>query len=34
MPGPLTLAGVALLVVGVMWAVRIRPRPVELLAEG
>jgi drug/metabolite transporter (DMT)-like permease len=29
-PGPLTLAGVALLVDGVAWAVRIRPRPVEL----
>ncbi|RAO77303.1 DMT family transporter [Dyella jiangningensis] len=33
-PGPLTLAGIALLVTGVMWAVRIRPRPVEVLAEG
>ncbi|WP_114239902.1 DMT family transporter [Dyella sp. C9] len=29
-PGALTLAGVALLVAGVAWAVRIRPRPVEL----
>jgi len=29
-PGPLTLTGVALLVAGVAWAVRIRPRPVEL----
>jgi drug/metabolite transporter (DMT)-like permease len=29
-PGPLTLAGVVLLVAGVAWATRIRPRPVEL----
>ncbi|WP_199096972.1 DMT family transporter [Dyella sp. ASV21] len=29
-PGPLTLAGVTLLVAGVAWAVRVRPRPVEL----
>ncbi|MBV8156659.1 MAG: DMT family transporter [Dyella sp.] len=34
MPGSLTLTGVALLVIGVMWAVRIRPRPVELVTEG
>lgn len=32
-PGPLTLLGVALLVAGVAWAVRIRPRPVALGAE-
>jgi drug/metabolite transporter (DMT)-like permease len=32
-PGALTLAGVALLVAGVMWAVRIKPRPVELAVE-
>ena len=30
LPGPLTLAGMALLMMGVAWAVRIRPRPVEL----
>ncbi|WP_430391006.1 DMT family transporter [Dyella sp. 20L07] len=29
-PGTLTLVGVALLVAGVAWAVRIRPRPIEL----
>lgn len=28
MPGPLTLLGIALLIAGVMWAVRIRPEPV------
>ncbi|WP_266169294.1 DMT family transporter [Dyella subtropica] len=33
MPGPQTLAGVALLVAGVMWAVRVKPEPVELTAE-
>ena len=27
-PGPLTLTGIALLIAGVAWAVRIRPRPV------
>jgi len=32
-PGTLTLTGVALLVTGVAWAVRIRPRSVELTAE-
>lgn len=32
-PGTLTLTGVALLVAGVAWAVRIRPRPVELTVE-
>ncbi|QNK02537.1 DMT family transporter [Dyella telluris] len=32
-PGPLTLAGVALLVAGVALAVRIKPRPVELSVE-
>jgi drug/metabolite transporter (DMT)-like permease len=32
MPEPLTLAGIALLVAGVMWAVRIRPEPAA--AEG
>ncbi|RDI97770.1 DMT family transporter [Dyella solisilvae] len=31
-PGQLTLLGIALLVAGVVWAVRIRPRPVELTA--
>ena len=29
-PGPLTMAGIVLLVAGVAWATRIRPRPVEL----
>ncbi|WP_267223573.1 DMT family transporter [Dyella silvae] len=29
-PGSLTFAGIALLVAGVSWAVRIRPRPIEL----
>ncbi|HET6552626.1 MAG TPA: DMT family transporter [Dyella sp.] len=33
MPGALTLAGIGLLVAGVAWAVRIRPRPVELRAQ-
>ncbi|WP_109123948.1 DMT family transporter [Dyella sp. C11] len=32
-PGALTLAGVALLIAGVAWAVRIKPRPVELAVE-
>jgi drug/metabolite transporter (DMT)-like permease len=32
MPGPVTLAGVALLVAGVLWALRVRPEP--LAAEG
>jgi drug/metabolite transporter (DMT)-like permease len=32
MPGPMTLAGVALLVAGVLWALRVRPEP--LAAEG
>jgi drug/metabolite transporter (DMT)-like permease len=32
MPGPVTLAGVALLVAGVLWALRVRPEPVA--AEG
>lgn len=32
-PNALTLAGVALLVAGVAWAVRIKPRPVELAVE-
>ncbi|ULU27397.1 DMT family transporter [Dyella terrae] len=32
-PGALTLTGVALLVAGVAWAVRIKPRPVELAVE-
>jgi drug/metabolite transporter (DMT)-like permease len=32
MPEPLTLLGIALLIAGVMWAVRIRPEPVA--AEG
>ncbi|AIF49157.1 DMT family transporter [Dyella japonica] len=32
-PGTLTLTGVGLLVAGVAWAVRIRPRPVELTVE-
>jgi len=32
-PGVLTLAGIALLVLGVAWAMRIRPRPVEFAAE-
>lgn len=32
-PGTLTLTGVALLVAGVAWAVRIKPRPVELAVE-
>jgi drug/metabolite transporter (DMT)-like permease len=31
-PGPVTLAGVALLVAGVLWALRVRPEP--LAAEG
>ena len=31
-PGPVTLAGIALLVAGVMWALRVRPEP--LAAEG
>lgn len=30
LPGPLTLTGIALLVLGVAWAVRIRPRPVTV----
>jgi drug/metabolite transporter (DMT)-like permease len=34
LPGPLTLAGIALLVMGVAWAVRIRPRPLaEAMGE-
>ena len=32
MPGPLTLLGIALLIAGVMWAMRIRPEPA--MAEG
>jgi drug/metabolite transporter (DMT)-like permease len=32
-PGTLTLAGVALLVAGVAWAVRIKPRPIELAVD-
>jgi drug/metabolite transporter (DMT)-like permease len=32
-PGALTLVGVVLLLAGVAWAVRIKPRPVELLVE-
>nr|WP_199040930.1 DMT family transporter [Dyella sp. ASV24] len=32
-PGGLTLTGVALLVAGVAWAVRIKPRPIELAVE-
>jgi drug/metabolite transporter (DMT)-like permease len=31
-PGPVTLAGIALLVAGVMWALRVRPEP--LAVEG
>jgi drug/metabolite transporter (DMT)-like permease len=31
-PGPLTLTGIALLIAGVAWAVRIRPRPVAIAA--
>ena len=30
MPGPVTLAGVALLVAGVMWALRVRPERVAV----
>ncbi|WP_445144305.1 DMT family transporter [Dyella sp. Tek66A03] len=33
LPGPLTLAGIALLVLGVAWAVRIRPRPVAIAMD-
>ena len=32
MPEPLTLVGIALLIAGVLWAVRIRPEPA--VAEG
>ena len=32
-PGPLTLAGVALLIAGVMWALRVRPEPLATEAH-
>ena len=32
MPAPATLAGIALLVAGVLWALRVKPEP--LAAEG
>ena len=32
MPAPLTLAGIALLIAGVIWALRVKPEP--LAAEG
>ena len=32
-PGPLTLAGVALLIAGVMWALRVRPEPLAAEAH-
>jgi drug/metabolite transporter (DMT)-like permease len=33
MPGPLTLLGIALLIAGVLWALRIRPEPVAVEAH-
>lgn len=33
MPAPLTMLGIALLIGGVMWAVRVKPEPVVLLEE-
>lgn len=32
-PGPLTLSGIALLIAGVAWATRIRPSPIEIVAD-
>ncbi|WP_036251091.1 EamA family transporter, partial [Methylibium sp. T29] len=32
-PGPLTIAGVALLIAGVMWALRVRPEPLAAEAH-
>jgi len=34
MPGPLTLLGIALLIAGVLWALRIRPEPVAVEVHG
>ena len=34
MPGPLTLVGIALLIAGVLWALRVRPEPVAVMAHG
>ena len=34
MPEPLTLLGIALLIAGVLWALRVRPEPVAVMAHG